>query len=183
MGLDMYLYRKTYVQRRDHIKPEKQFSVSVQRGGKPFGGIDSGKVCYVTEQVGYWRKANAIHRWFVDNVQEGVDDCREAYVSREQLTELRDLCIHVLKAIELKAGKVHNGTKYKDGVKTQIYEDGEVIVDSRIAEDLLPTASGFFFGSKDYDQWYITDLRETVEIIEPLLIGEESGDFYYHSSW
>ena len=27
------------------------------------------------EEVGYWRKANAIHGWFVRNVQNGKDDC------------------------------------------------------------------------------------------------------------
>ena len=24
----------------------------------------------------YWRKANAIHGWFVKNAQQGIDDCR-----------------------------------------------------------------------------------------------------------
>lgn len=36
----------------------------------------------------YWRNANAIHNWFVTNVQNGVDDCKEYYVFREQLVEL-----------------------------------------------------------------------------------------------
>ena len=44
----------------------------------------------------YWRKANAIHKWFVDNVQEGKDDCGRYYVSKENLIELRDLCKRVL---------------------------------------------------------------------------------------
>ena len=39
----------------------------------------------------YWRKANQIHRWFVDNVQGGNDNCGEYYVSQEQLQELLDL--------------------------------------------------------------------------------------------
>lgn len=42
--------------------------------------------------VGYWRKANAIHNWFVKNVQDGEDNCEKYYVSREKMTELRDLC-------------------------------------------------------------------------------------------
>lgn len=28
------------------------------------------------QEVAYWRKANAVHRWFVNNVQGGVDDCK-----------------------------------------------------------------------------------------------------------
>ena len=26
-------------------------------------------------EIGYWRKSNQIHKWFVDNIQEGVDNC------------------------------------------------------------------------------------------------------------
>lgn len=46
----------------------------------------------VTVPVGYWRKANAIHKWFVDNVQREQDDCREYFIPREDLIKLRDLC-------------------------------------------------------------------------------------------
>jgi hypothetical protein len=42
----------------------------------------------VIEEVMYWRKANQIHKWFVDNVQDGVDDCKEYWVSEEKLQEL-----------------------------------------------------------------------------------------------
>jgi len=40
----------------------------------------------------YWRKANQIHSWFVKNVQDGVDECREHRVSVEQLKELLGTC-------------------------------------------------------------------------------------------
>ena len=42
-------------------------------------------------KVAYWRKANAIHGWFVDNIQDGVDDQNEYYVSKEKLEELKKL--------------------------------------------------------------------------------------------
>ena len=45
----------------------------------------------------YWRKANQIHAWFVDNVQNGEDDCGEYYVSHEKLKELLDLVNEALK--------------------------------------------------------------------------------------
>lgn len=41
----------------------------------------------------YWRKANAIHNWFVTNVQKGEDDCDTYNVSVEQLVELKNLCV------------------------------------------------------------------------------------------
>ena len=47
-------------------------------------------------QVAYWRKANQIHKWFVDHVQNGKDDCGDYYVSREQLQLLLDTCKIVL---------------------------------------------------------------------------------------
>jgi hypothetical protein len=44
----------------------------------------------------YWRKANAIHKWFVDNVQDGVDECQETWIEPQKLYELRDVCKAVL---------------------------------------------------------------------------------------
>lgn len=32
------------------------------------------------------------------------------------------------------------------------------------AEELLPTASGFFFGSTEYDEWYFKDVERSIEI-------------------
>ena len=92
----------------------------------------------ITVEAGYWRKSNQIHNWFVQNVQDGVDECQEAYVSREQLKELRDTCQKVLDNHEL-------------------------------AEQLLPTIGGFFFGGTDYDKWYFDDLEDTIKIIKASL--------------
>ena len=91
MGLDMYLDKRTYVKQWDHIDESKQYNVEVTRGGEPTN-IDPKKVKYIIEEAGYWRKANAIHKWFVDNCQDGVDDCRDAYVEFNQLQTLLDLC-------------------------------------------------------------------------------------------
>ena len=57
-----------------------------------------GKAAFTTTDysVGYWRKANAIHKWFVDNCAGGEDDCHEMEVSVEQLRELYSLCLQVM---------------------------------------------------------------------------------------
>ena len=47
---------------------------------------------YVSVNCAYWRKANQIHNWFVENVQDGEDNCSEYYVSKEQLKELLNAC-------------------------------------------------------------------------------------------
>jgi hypothetical protein len=91
MGLDMYLDKRTYVRQWEHIEETKQYKVEVTRGGEPTN-IDPKKVKYIIEEAGYWRKANAIHKWFVDNCQDGVDDCRDAYVGFNDLQTLLDLC-------------------------------------------------------------------------------------------
>lgn len=49
------------------------------------------------EDVMYWRKANAIHQWFVDNVQYGKDDCNEYGVSVDDMKQLLALVSSVLK--------------------------------------------------------------------------------------
>lgn len=121
MGLDMYLNKKTYVQRWDYEAPENLFLVTVTKGGKPFKGILPDRVSYVIEQVAYWRKANAIHDWFVRNVQNNQDDCGEYYVPREKLQELLETCIEVRDNPELapeklptKSGFFFGGTEYDD---------------------------------------------------------------------
>ena len=48
------------------------------------------------EEVGYWRKANAIHGWFVRNVQNNVDDCGDYTVTKDQLRNLLMACELVL---------------------------------------------------------------------------------------
>ena len=45
-------------------------------------------------EVAYWRKANAIHGWFMQFAD--VDDCKPVQVSKEQLIELRDTCVKVV---------------------------------------------------------------------------------------
>ena len=58
-------------------------------------------VTSVSADIGYWRKSNQIHNWFVTNVQDGKDDCGEYEVSREQLLNLRGQCELVLANLTL----------------------------------------------------------------------------------
>lgn len=151
MGLDMYLYRKHYVKQWDHIPAEDQYNVTVKKGNKTVTHIKKDRICYITEEVGYWRKFNALHQWFVENCQEGVDDCRESYVPYESIKEVLD----ILK-------------KIKDN--------------HSLSEELLPSASGFFFGSTEYDDWYFQNVEETIPLLEEIL-KEDTGEIYYKSSW
>lgn len=130
--------------------------------------------------VGYWRKANAIHQWFVTNVQNGVDDCRSYDVEREQLETLRDTCQTVLD-VSIKGEPVVERDMF--GGQYESFPHATVDVDA--AKAVLPTQQGFFFGSYEYDQWYILDLESTVEQINRILNDKRLAgwDFEYRSSW
>ena len=113
-----------------------------------------------------WRKANAIHKFFVDEVQDGNDNCERYYVSESNLENLLEIINQILE------------------IKTPVAREMK-------AEELLPTdIEGCFFGSKEYDDWYYQDLKHTKDILEKVFEYEEQAEsgkcfdsFYYQSSW
>lgn len=180
MGLDMYLTKRTYIGNK-HNTPEDQTKITQP---KKETKIKQERIQYIIEEVGYWREANAIHQWFVNNVQDKEDDCEEYTVSPEQLQILLDTVNTVLKASKLVKGKVQNGTQYtKKHGERPIMEDGRIIKDPSIAQKLLPTTDGFFFGGTNYDQYYIEDLKYTKKLIEDLLKEDPTAYYTYSSSW
>ena len=94
MGLDMYLTGKRYIW--EHTDDPKEIELKKALEALPNLGASSRRVKGIDVEGMYWRKANAIHKWFVDNVQDGLDECKEHYVTREQLTALRDACIEAM---------------------------------------------------------------------------------------
>ena len=156
MGLDMYLYRKEYVSTFAWTQDEKavkeanlhsvianHFNVDPNMGG-----------IYVDYCVAYWRKANAIHGWFV-NLDGGRDECQPINVSLDQLKELRDLA-------------------------------NSVVLTPAMAGDILPPQEGFFFGSSDIDEWYISDMKNTVDMLDKIISSvspEDYPTFFYQASW
>lgn len=147
MGLDMYLTAKRYIYDFD----DDGKALREQLEDLKVNGMAVKEISY---EAGYWRKANQIHKWFVDNVQEGVDNCGEYLVG---ITELECLLEKV----------------------------NEVLRNKKKANELLPTANGFFFGNYTYDEGYFDDLIQTKAIIENVLSIEDirKYDFYYSSSW
>ena len=97
MGLDMYLNAEHYVS--DYDEKGQEIARAIQRVDA--GGLQAFRPKNITFELGYWRKANAIHNWFVKELQEGKDECQTTYVPLEKLAELKDLCERVLEDTSL----------------------------------------------------------------------------------
>jgi hypothetical protein len=151
MGLDMFLHKNIYVGANyEHRNVTGTVDIKVDGQALP---IPFNRISEISLLACYWRKANAIHKWFVDNCQDGVDECQNTYVPVEKLKELLSLCERVKE-------------------------------NHSLAGELLPTESGFFFGSTDYGTWYWEDIDYTIQALsEVLLVDNMGGEYYYHSSW
>ena len=183
MGLDMYLNRVTMVKNYDF--EGNPFKVTVTYQGKPLKLIEPSEI---KESVGYWRKANQIHNWFVNNVQDGEDDCRAYEVSKEQLEKLLDLCQRVKATAIMVDAEIHTGTTWsqKDG-EVKHMEKGKKIENAEQIDEMLPVQSGFFFGSTNYDEYYMNDIDSTIEMLTKILKHETPEGLYqyfqYRASW
>jgi hypothetical protein len=190
MGLDMYLTKKTYVW-TDHETGKRELK-SIKGFPEKYKNIKPERIKTIEEEVGYWRKANQIHKWLVDNIQDGNDDCGEYSLPKEKAIELLNICKEIKEKCKLVEGKVRNGqvsSAETGGKLVDVMEDGKLITNSHIAAKLLPSESGFFFGSTDYDQYYMDDIDNTIEILEKVLAEEDPEKDYfkeeiiYQSSW
>lgn len=142
------------------------------------GPLGSGK------ELGYWRKANAIHAWFITHVGNGVDDYEPFPVSREQLRTLRDTCIAVRNSTKLVPGRVFQGIHYTPGKPAEtLRAPGLVLEDPSVALEKLPTASGFFFGCTEYDERYMTHITNTIKILDRTLNLPDHIQVFYTASW
>lgn len=191
MGLDMYLYRTKKVDgleiedyqkvdnaisnlntikefesvekamQPDEYKPiYDEFNEVVKQRGKSFSWLS------IFDDIGYWRKSNQIHNFFVQECQDGIDECQFSIVEKDKLEDLLARC---KRAMKLKKVYLNDG----------IIKDGEGL------ETFLPTTSGFFFGGTEFDEWYFNDVAETKKLITKVL---KDTDFdkqiiLYRASW
>lgn len=149
MGLDMYLSARRYLsvyKEEDKEILEVLDNIDVGQNGM--------KVKEIVYDAMYWRKANAIHRWFVQHCQSGIDDCREAYVPTDLIRDLVHDCEITLK----------NKGRAKELMPTQEgFFFGSTDIDDGYFEDLQNTVDT------------LKPLLERQDI--------NNFDFYYRASW
>ena len=164
MGLDMYLKYRKNMSGYDFSPESEAYKALVAEAG--LNEIASGLSPYLSMEVTaiYWRKVNAVHGWFVNELAGGEDHCQEIHVTREKLEELRNLCFEAL--------SVPAGSSLQEHAPT-----------------VLPPTPGFFFGSEEIDEYYIEDLKYTMTEIDRVLAqlpnDGEGWDWslYYQASW
>ena len=160
MGLDMYLSAKTFISGYEHGKVDDRKAYSAVINAANLTAIADPTTPHTTVStcVLYWRKANAIHNWFVNTVQNGVDDCSEYSVSFEQLQTLLDTVTQAIVA-------------YKSDDIAKI-------------KALMPPVGGFFFGGTDINDNFLYDMEATKTGLTRILKNApEKVDFFYRSSW
>lgn len=123
MGLDMYLYAKQFVSssawsKEDDCKKVK--SIARLMKGTKFLHEDL-QFAEVKLQLAYWRKANHIHKYFVDRCGGGKDECQDIYVPQDALADLLWRCETIMndksRAQELlptQSGFFFGGTEYDE---------------------------------------------------------------------
>lgn len=183
MGLDMYLSRNLD-QNGNVLKITPQDEFNNDAFAKLLKRATQSSEPYlqptISVNIAYWRKANAIHQWFISHCADDVDNCQDIAVSLESLHELKNTCERILKAPN----------------------------DMALMEWLLPPQEGFFFGDTDLNDTdtlnsYLDHIKYTNHILaEEFKIADEFKkhktpsefnpehsvpaidiDYTYHASW
>ena len=154
MGLDMFLEVEKIV-----LRDTKEYANIATIAAFRSLASDTPQFATVSVVAAYWRKANAIHGWFVREVQGGQDMGQRSHVDASQLIDL--LALTKL-SISL----------YNSGDKEKLLE-------------LLPPVEGFFFGSTEMDELYLTDLQNTESMLTRITTapGFDECQYYYRASW
>lgn len=143
----MYLRRRVYVNKYSDTSIERlEWDILKSL-------IDPSKIEYIEEEVCYWRKANMIHKRFVENVQEGRDDAGDYEVSREQLQQLL-------------------------GIVSQVLTDH-----SKAEELLPTCSWFFFGWTEYDEHYFQAMEHTKKELEKILKFPNDRGSYFYHSSW
>ncbi len=166
MGLDMYLDVRKYVTRVDWSKVPEQLPEGVTHYDFETADFTTVKGMFPTEllkhnnhgsyvslNVAYWRKAYAIHKWFVENMAGSLDGGGGGYLSRNDLVELLGSVNRVLKG-NLDTAK----DELPDSNSSEAYDK-------------------YYYDDLRYTKTMLTDILKVIPE------NDTDYDFYYNASW
>lgn len=156
--------------------------------------------------VDTWRKSNQIQQFMDDlAIRRGLippDESLNAsdpklYLDEFDLITLASACEDALEALGFDPTDYANINDEALGINwapsefgegLSFYEEGPnewkpTLEQATTALSILPTQSGFFFGSTDVDVWYVQDLCHTLAILDNLAGSIEPGDKVYYAAW
>jgi hypothetical protein len=149
---------------------------------------------YLTKKtyVRQWDHRAPEERWEVTVTKggkpfDGIDTTKISYIEEEVAYWRKANHIHSWFVKNLQNG-VDNCGEYHvtDALLEELMRACIAVkADNSLAESLLPTESGFFFGGTEYDEWYYKSIDYTISILEEVLsdMGNTNADYYYSSSW
>jgi hypothetical protein len=109
---------------------------------------------YGISECGYFRKVNFLLPYF-----GYTENCEDLIVDIDDLWTLKKFCNEILDA-------------YKESEDASDEDEPW----ETLANDLLPTEGGFFFGSTDYDEGYIQDVQEVRDWLNSLLVDGDVAE-------
>lgn len=136
--------------------------------------IDFCKVKQKRKKLSYFRKVNFLVKFFNDKIMyydsSTIPDGLDIPIDKEWCEELLEKCNKVVnKYNELKASYTSN----TNDDNTNLFESQEANdLFAKFASETLPTMAGFFYGSTDYDEWYLNDVKDVIEHLQNNIIPE-----------
>lgn len=160
MGLDMYLYADKYVSRKDYNKRVGDYDYATNEAFNQIVSILDAESIVDNEWSGI-QVSLPIGYWRKANAIHNwiVKNCADGIDECQRIYVSRDKAQELVDACKAVLAKPH------------------------LSVELLPPASGFFFGSTEIDQYYFNDLERTIEIFEKALNSKDIDGVTYQASW
>ena len=121
-------------------------------------------------EIGYWRKFNALHHYILELTESAPDSNCEAVDLTEENIKVILADLYAIKEV-LDASTVDEDGVYDEEVRDKVC-------------DIMPPASGFFWGDVCVDDYYAHNITESINIFENALkLIRDGEDIYYYCWW
>lgn len=202
MGLDMAIYRRKTVYRKD----DGTFSENIEdRAWDCFGRSNA---TVIESVVAYWRNAYAIHSWLVENVQRGKDDREKHDIPFRMVLQLHNDCSNVVHSlngelIEVRQWDEEDFLEYveehpEDNIKQRVKVNSKDVSNlefnefmslserqkSKVREEMRDfTNDRTLFGTDIIDLDLYADMVKSVKMLDDVVKNDcGKSEFFYRAS-